>query len=240
MPPNPGFFVVIEGIDRAGKTTQTKLLVETLRERGLTVVHESLNRTTSVGKLLDEYLRGTVQLSDCAAHLLFSAVRWEAAPRLQAALAAGHVVVADRYSPSGAAYTYAKGVASLSWCTACDDGLPEPDIVIQLQLDPSEAATRGEYGGERYETGDFQRKVADAFAKLRRPTWRIIDVAAKAPAAVATFVLSAFDKAYQLHQDGLRRIIPMGTIQPSTDSDTVCIRIHAPYGALSALSLDWT
>lgn len=55
-------------------------------------------------------------------------------------------------------------------------GLPKPDLVIFLQLNPSVAAERGEFGMERYETGTFQSIVQQRFEQLMKDpsvNWKV-------------------------------------------------------------------
>lgn len=108
---------------------------------------------SAVGGLINEYLQSSVQTDDRAIHLLFSANRWEAAPKLVDTLAKGTNIVCDRYAYSGVAFTSAKraedrssmsgGELTLDWCMSCDVGLPAPDAVIFLDLDQDEAEKRG-------------------------------------------------------------------------------------------------
>lgn len=49
-----------------------------------------------------------------------------------------------------------------------DVGLPKPDLVMFLQLSPAEAALRGQFGEERYETSVFQRAVQQKFEQLMK------------------------------------------------------------------------
>ena len=56
---------------------------------------------------------------------------------------------------------------SLDWCKQPDVGLPKPDLVVFLQLRLAEAATRGEFGRERYENGNFQERALRRFHQLR-------------------------------------------------------------------------
>ena len=75
-----GAFILFEGIDRCGKTTQSKLLAETLRKEGSKIeMMRFPDRTTTVGKMIDAYLKMGIDLHDKAIHLLFSANRWELA-----------------------------------------------------------------------------------------------------------------------------------------------------------------
>ena len=92
-----GAFIVVEGLDRSGKSTQADLLSKKLQALGqakllkfpgpfplLSVSLPQLNvhsvhpdRTTPIGKMIDAYLRSQSELDDRAIHLLFSANRWE-------------------------------------------------------------------------------------------------------------------------------------------------------------------
>jgi dTMP kinase len=95
----------------------------------------------------------TGSVDDRAIHLLFSANRWESAPKLASTLASGTNIVCDRYAYSGVAFTSAKveedrssmsgGELTLEWCMGPDCGLPAPDCVIFLDLDQEEAEKRG-------------------------------------------------------------------------------------------------
>lgn len=170
-------FIVLEGVDRSGKTTQAARLVDALRERGVDV--EALrfpDRSTSIGSMIDSYLSdGNQTLSDEVIHLLFSANRWECAQRIDAALAAGKTLVCDRYWQSGVAYSHAKGL-SLEWCQAPDLQLPQPNMVIYLDVSATRASERGNYGQERYERVDFQQRVHDSYERLfDASTWHRVD-----------------------------------------------------------------
>ncbi len=106
--------------------------------------------------MINGYLQSSAEVGgvdDRAIHLLFSANRWEAAPKLVDTLAQGSHIVCDRYAYSGVAFTSAKreedrssmsgGELTLDWCMCPDIGLPAPDAVIFLDLDQSEAEKRG-------------------------------------------------------------------------------------------------
>ncbi len=85
-------------------------------------------------------------------------------------------IVMDRYAYSGVAYSAAKGL-DLDWCKAPDHGLPEPDIVLFVDLPPEVAAARAGYGEERYEPLEFQVKVRKMFDQLCNPsTWIVSQI----------------------------------------------------------------
>lgn len=73
-----GALVVLEGLDRCGKTTQSTRLVKNLERLGYSAeLWRFPDRTTSVGKMISSYLSNESQLDDHTIHLLFSANRWE-------------------------------------------------------------------------------------------------------------------------------------------------------------------
>ncbi|KAF7983659.1 hypothetical protein HWV62_19545 [Athelia sp. TMB] len=164
--PQRGIFIVIEGLDRSGKTTQTALLYDALKAAGIAVNQLKFpDRTTSIGKMIDSYLRSKSDLDDQAIHLLFSANRWEIASGIYALLNSGVSIVADRYAFSGVAFSASKGL-SFEWCRSPDIGLPAPDLTIFLDVDPEVARTRGGYGEERYEKEEMQRRVRGWFKHI--------------------------------------------------------------------------
>jgi dTMP kinase len=171
-----GAFVVLEGVDRCGKTTQSAALLKKLVTAGLSAAALRFpDRTTQTGVLINSYLQSSSNLDDRAVHLLFSANRWEAADNLTQQLAEGKHVVCDRYAYSGVAFSSAKVQKDgetpklpLDWCQAPDVGLPAPDCVIFLDLSPTEAESRGGYGGERYEKRDMQVRVRQRFSDLQK------------------------------------------------------------------------
>ncbi|XP_077440532.1 thymidylate kinase [Vanacampus margaritifer] len=174
-----GALIVLEGVDKAGKTTQCKKLVQSLQQSGHPAeMMRFPDRSTTIGKLISAYLEKKSELEDHTVHLLFSANRWEMVPEIKRKLERGTTLVVDRYAFSGAAFTSAKPGFSLDWCTRPDVGLPKPDIVLFLRLSPAEAASRGRYGEERYEDAAFQSAVLERFGQLMDDpsvNWKVVD-----------------------------------------------------------------
>lgn len=77
-------------------------------------------------------------------------------------------MIVDRYSYSGAVYSAAKGNPNLSlhWAWQPELGLPRPDLCLFLSISTEEAAKRGGYGVERYETDSMQQRVRKLFMTL--------------------------------------------------------------------------
>ncbi|KAG5677815.1 hypothetical protein PVAND_007542 [Polypedilum vanderplanki] len=171
-----GALIVFEGVDRAGKTTQCKKLVERLLSQNIKAKFMNFpNRTTKTGQIIDEYLRNKTDLTDEGIHLLFTVNRWEARNEMEKELNAGTTIIVDRYSYSGVAFTAAKGL-DFEWCKMPEKGLIRPDMVVYLTLNQEAMARRGGFGGERYETNDFQKNVRKIYERLiERPLWQIID-----------------------------------------------------------------
>ncbi|XP_032553305.1 thymidylate kinase [Chiroxiphia lanceolata] len=174
-----GALIALEGVDRAGKSTQGRRLVQGLRAAG----HKAdlirfPDRTTEIGQLISSYLVREKDLEDHTIHLLFSANRWEHVPGMKEKLHQGITIVVDRYAFSGVAFTNAKGNFCLDWCKQPDVGLPKPDLILFLQLSPEEAVERGNYGHERYESSSFQEKVLQSFYCLMEDkslNWKTVD-----------------------------------------------------------------
>ena len=179
-PPSRGAFIVLEGADRAGKSTQCQMLLDHFKSQGIDAeLWNFPDRTTSIGTMINSYLTSKSDIDDAAVHLLFSANRWEKKQLLESKLLQGKTLIVDRYAFSGVAFTAAKQLPDLdmSWCKAPDAGLPAPDITLFLSLSPEEAASRGGYGEERYENAPFQTAVLQQFSRLREgdKTWSTID-----------------------------------------------------------------
>ena len=170
-----GALIVLEGCDKSGKTTQCRKLVQHLIDMGRQAeLWRFPERSTAIGSVINDYIGRKCELEDRAIHLLFSANRWEMTPKMKAKLNDGVTLIVDRYAYSGVAFTAAKGL-NMEWCKSCDRGLPRPDAVFYLDIDVEDASVRGDFGGERYEVSDFQKKVQKLFRSLEDDSWRTVD-----------------------------------------------------------------
>ena len=171
-----GALIVLEGCDRAGKTTQCLKLVEKLKSQNVDIKYMNFpNRSTETGAMLNAYLRKTDNLNNEGIHLLFAVNRWEAKNAMEKALKAGTSIICDRYSYSGVAYSTAKGL-DFEWCKVAEKGLLKPDLVVYLTLSEETSARRGGFGDERFDSTEMQKKVGKAFEKMiEHPLWQVID-----------------------------------------------------------------
>mmetsp|Transcript_8852 Transcript_8852/g.17352 ORF Transcript_8852/g.17352 Transcript_8852/m.17352 type:complete len:237 (-) Transcript_8852:83-793(-) len=173
-----GAFILFEGIDRCGKTTQSKRLVEALNKKGIKSEHMRFpDRTTSIGQMINSYLSNAVDTDDRSIHLLFAANRWEKMKQMRELLESGVNLVVDRYSYSGVAFTASKGY-EIEWCYQPEVGMIEPDIVVWLDMPLEDVKTRGGFGNERYEKMEMQGKVQGIFKMFSESNldkWKYVD-----------------------------------------------------------------
>lgn len=194
---NRGLFVVFEGLDRSGKTSQSTRLAKAMQAFKMNFP----DRQNLTGGMINDYLKNSNDLSDECIHLLFSANRWEEKKNILQKINSGESVVCDRYVYSGISYSSAKGL-DYSWCRAPDVGLPRPDVVVFLNLSSEEAEKRGGYGEERYEKKEFQKKVAQQFEKFSGDdNWLVVN-ADQDPEAVYTEILQGLKNRGLWSDDG--------------------------------------
>ncbi|KAK5778562.1 bifunctional thymidylate/uridylate kinase PWA37_000175 [Arxiozyma heterogenica] len=165
-----GQLILIEGLDRTGKTTQTEILCKKLQPKVELIKYPK--RDTPIGKIINEYLTNLdYSLPNQSIHLLFSANRWELMDHIISLLKEGKNVILDRYVYSGVAYSAAKETPRMDWqwCLSPDKGLLRPDLTIFLtQDDLTRQSDRNGFGDERYEISSFQQKVKSQFESLFR------------------------------------------------------------------------
>lgn len=153
MASNRGSFILFEGIDRSGKSTQVSLLVKHLKERGECGSHAFPRQRDRGGKLIDQHLQSNCEVDDRSIHLLFSANRWERC--IKESLDRGVTIVMDCYTEYGIAYSMTKGLP-YDWCKSCDKGLPIPDLIIYCDLSIDDAMKRSGFGTERFERKEYR------------------------------------------------------------------------------------
>ncbi|XP_058803430.1 thymidylate kinase [Phymastichus coffea] len=189
-----GAFIVMEGLDRAGKSTQVSMLLEALKKRNISTEKRVFpDRSTIIGGVINDYLLKKIEIAPKSVHLLFSANRWECEESICQTLKKGTTLVVDRYAASGAAYGAATTDHSLEWCKGLDRGLPAPDLVFYLDVPEEVQQTRASWGDERYERTETQRKVRANFQALA-PCFRWSRV-------------DATKSVEEMHQDVLERVL---------------------------------
>jgi dTMP kinase len=169
-----GRFLVLEGLDGAGTTTQSRLLGERLRAAGRKAHVTAEPSGGPVGSLLRQVLQKRINggagdgFDPHALALLFAADRLdhlsaEVLPRL----AAGEDVVSDRYTLSSLAYQSVT-TGDAAWVEEINGRARAPDLTIFLRVRPGMALGRRRGAGttpELYEVDAFQRQVALSYER---------------------------------------------------------------------------
>lgn len=175
----PGMFISFEGIDGSGKTTQAERLVAALRRAAVLVIHTHEPGGTRLGQHLRQVLLDAREtpLTVRAEILLFAADRAEHVETvIRPALAAGKVVICDRFADSTRAYQGSGRQVSADVIEQslqlATQGL-EPDLTFLLDLPVEEAVKRLRQRGtpaHRFEAAglDFYDRVRAGFLALAK------------------------------------------------------------------------
>jgi dTMP kinase len=195
-----GSFIVLEGGEGSGKTTQVARLAARLRAEGHEVVETFEPGATALGARLREVLLHADAPIDARAELLLVAAdRAQHVEEVIApALARGAVVVSDRYSPSTLAYQgCARGLPLDLVADVCRiaEGDVHPDVVVVLDVRDDVAIARAKREPDRVErAGDeFHARVRVAYRELAASRgWVVVDANADAD-TVEELVWTAVD-----------------------------------------------
>ena len=143
-----GAFIVLEGGEGSGKSTQARLLYQRLLKEGVPSVLLHEPGGTALGEQVRALLKAerSSAMSSLAELLLFSAARAQfVEDALQPALRQGLVVICDRFTPSTLAYQgYARGVSlkTIEHLNDLTTGEATPDLILLLDIPPEEALHR--------------------------------------------------------------------------------------------------
>ena len=178
-----GRFVVLEGGDGSGKSTQAKLLAARLRDHGTTVVETFEPGAGATGAVLrDVLLHGPEPLAPEAEALLMAADRAQHVfTEIEPALARGDWVVCDRYVPSSLVYqgvVRGLGVDVVEQLSDVATAGLVPDLVLLLDVSDSVADVRRAAESDRLERegAQFHASVRAAYRDLAPARgWIVID-----------------------------------------------------------------
>ena len=182
-----GRFVVFEGGESVGKSTQANWLASS---RGVDVAFQPGG--TRLGQELRNLLLGRpgIRLDALTEALLMAADRAQhVAETIHPALEAGRDVVCDRYVGSSLAYQgYGRGldVEMVRRLSEVATGGLWPDLIILMDMDPERARSRGGGGSDRFEAlgMDFHRRVREGYLDLAAADpehWAVVDADRPAP-----------------------------------------------------------
>lgn len=177
-----GQFIVIEGIDGSGTTTQCSLLAQRLARKGLPVHTTREPSDGPIGVLIRQILTGRVVVPGrhgvrppgwATMAALFASDRLD---HLQAEvvpnLVDGVTVICDRYDYSSVAYQTVGGGGGddvTAWVRELNRWARRPDLTLVLDVDPNVAASRRDMrsgGPELYEVDEMQIEIGKFYAKI--------------------------------------------------------------------------
>lgn len=166
-----GKFIVFEGIDGSGKTTQIHLLADRLREMGYEVVITAEPSEHPEGRLLRRALAGEFPSTAAELAALFAADRiahnCHKESGIRRALSEGKIVLCDRYYYSSMAYQ--GSLCGMDYVAALNLNCPGilcPDLCVFLDLTPDESMERilkNRTNLEIFETREQLERVRDSF-----------------------------------------------------------------------------
>ncbi len=191
-----GVLIAFEGLDQSGKQTQAGLLRDRLTARGRASHLLSFpDYATVIGAEIGRALRGERLYGADVMQLLYVANRYERKQEMVDAIAAGTILVCDRYLASSVAYGEAQGLDA-GWLVEIQKYLPQPDLTILLDIPPDESARRKRVDRDKYEQDlALLARVRDSYLRQAASGWVRIDasldrdaVAAEVFAAVANQV----------------------------------------------------
>jgi dTMP kinase len=213
MADKPGRFVVLEGIDGAGTTTQVARLAERLRETRALVRVTREPSDGPIGTLVRQVLTGRLVIPGGRAPgwatmaLLFAADRMDhVESEIDPVVTQGGVVVSDRYDASSLAYqsisSGAEAREAVEWIRTLNRYVRRPDLTVVLDLPADVAADRRMLRGEAaqlYDQNEVQRALAAFYKDLaaHMPSDRIVVVDAGGTVQeVHARVWAAYERAF--------------------------------------------
>jgi dTMP kinase len=170
-------FIVFEGIDGAGKSTQAKLLARRLADLGIPVLLTAEPSDGPVGQIIRSL---TTRLEAEEEARLFTEDRRNHVERvILPALAEGRTVICDRYVHSSVAYQGARGVDQAAILSAQSPFAPQPDVIFLLEIPADIAIARiGSARRGRFSTFEVREdlEAVDAvYRSITDPVIRRID-----------------------------------------------------------------
>ena len=172
-----GVLIAFEGLDQSGKETQAARLRERFAAAGRRVHALSFpDYDTPIGREIRAALNGERDFSPDTLQLLYIANRHEYRASMEEWLAAGDVVVCDRYRASSVAYGGAQGLDA-AWLRDVQQYLPEPAMVVLLDIAPEEAVRRKAQGRDKFERDlPLLGRVRESYLRQAAAEgWEVVD-----------------------------------------------------------------
>lgn len=196
-------FLVFEGIDGSGTTTQAHLLEKALLEKAIPSFLTAEPTNGNIGKYIRTLLSGSERISPRALQLLFCADREEhLQTEILPALATGKMVLCDRYALSTICYSALSGDAE--YFSNISQIFPEPDLTIFLDITPKDALERIAKRSEQRDIFEDQKKLEIIAQEYEQQMKRIPEN--------KKLVLDALESPEEIHQKILERVTSLDTL----------------------------
>ena len=155
-----GLFIVFEGVDGGGKSTQMKMLSDFFKGKGYEVEQHMEPTQETIGTVLWDYMNSKNRSFEPETEaLLFAADRIEHGKNIRKALEERKIVISDRYKHSSLAYQGAAG-ADVDWMQSLNKHALVPDLVILLDIDPEKSLGRvSDREKTVFEENEYLKKV---------------------------------------------------------------------------------
>ena len=174
---NKGKIIVVEGTDKAGKGTQSKLLINALKLSGrICTIMDFPDYTTPIGQEIRAFLDGRRNYAMEVKHMLLSANRWEKKDEIESMLKRDTIIIMNRYYQSNIVYGVSHDL-SLKWLLNLDKGLPKEDVVIVLEVNPNTSYQRVPGDRDTFEMDQkLLMKVHKNYRKLAKQfNWKVVN-----------------------------------------------------------------
>jgi dTMP kinase len=167
-----GAFIVFEGIDGSGKTTQINLLDEHLKSKGYDTL-TTKEPTNGLGRKIREVLRGDTTMTSDHLQALFSLDRAiHLMNDIEPALKQNKIVICDRYEWSTLAYGAASG-ADCAFLQEINDYFRKPDLTLLIDIDPDRA------NGRLKDRTTVKKEIFENLKSLRKIRAAYLDLSSK-------------------------------------------------------------
>ena len=169
--------IAIEGLDQAGKKTQTEMLSKALKAQKIkTAIFSFPDYSTTIGKEINNYLHNKRKFSPEIIHYLYALNRREKLDEIKKSASKNSILIMNRYYHSNIVYGVANGLKE-KWLQELDAGLPKSDLVIVLDVSQSESFSRKKSNRDKFEKSkEFSKKISQIYHRLaKKYRWKIID-----------------------------------------------------------------
>ena len=167
--------IALEGLDGAGKTVQTDILVDCMHDIGMSVTRFDFpDYDIPTGMAIRKCL-GAPEVSYPALHTLMAENRLARLPDILDALGRGDILIMNRYCNSNLVYGMANGLRR-EWLVELDAQMPAADLTILLEISVEDSFKRKSVRDNLESRKNFMTKVSEMYGQVARDMgWAQVD-----------------------------------------------------------------